>query len=431
MKRLFPVFICLLILLGAGTLEAQITANSDGSATTAYAAEPQDSIYIFCTDEGGAVGELSAKFSTGDPATFEWLKYNAGTASFDVFQPAGSEIVSSMISNLQDGCYRVNVVSGGNTETYTAWVFNSWFNNVSASITESTCEYFKLTGEFDKNDFSYTDLSNGSTLPLIKTVQVKWESGSILQSSVLSFTNYSPPSENTTYTLTVYDQFGCSKAADVYYESIVPLAAFVTDYQGNDADPPDAPLTVNFTNQSQNADEYEWFFFRDLYEIMDEAESQGSVSDSIMDTALDTNPVYTYQKTGKYMVKLVATKNSSSTVCRDTAYLDYYIVADSSFIDAPNFFTPNGDGDNDKFVIKYSSMRSIDIKIFNRWGKQVFAISRDNLGTYDTSGDDLAWDGKINGRLASPGVYYYAVEGRGRDDRKRKKQGFFHLFREK
>ena len=427
MKRLFSGFLGLTILLLGSTLKAQITADSDGVATTTYSTGPQDNIYIFCSQQGGAIGALTAKYSAGDPANYEWLKYNSGTALFEVFQSDNSNSISSTISDLADGCYRVNVVSGGDMETYTAWVLNSWYA-VSASITESTCEHFQLTGVFTEAGATYTDLMTGGALQLYKNVQVKWEAGSELQSSLLSPQIYNPPTENKTYKLTVYDQFGCSGEADVYYESIVPEAAFVTDYDSGNAE---APLTINFTNQSQNADEYEWFFFRDLYEMIDEAESQGTVSDSIMDTALDQDPVYTYQKTGKYMVKLIATKNSSSSVCRDTTYLDYYIIADSSFIEAPNFFTPNGDDTNDKFVIKYSSMKSIDIKIFNRWGKQVYAVSRSNLGTFENGGVDLGWDGKIGGRYASPGVYYYVVEGRGRDDRKRKKQGFFHLFRGK
>lgn len=425
MKCLFFGFLALAILLLGGTLKAQITADSDGVATTSYSSGDQDKIYIFCSGQGGSVGELTAAHSTGGAASYEWLMYNAQTASFEPYP-----YTTATITGLADGCYLVNVTSGGDTETYKAWVFNSWFSNVVASVAESTCEYLQLTGEFDKNDFAYTDLSmsNGSALSLIKTVQVKWEAGAELQSSLLSPRIYNPPAENKTYKLTVYDQFGCSGEADVYYESIVPNAAFVTDYDTGNAE---APLTVNFTNQSQNADEYEWSFYRDLYELIDETGAQGAVLDSIMDTASDENPAYTYEKTGKYMVKLVATKNSSSAVCRDTTYLDYYIIADSSFIEAPNFFTPNGDGANDKFVIKYSSMKSIDIKIFNRWGKQIYAVSRSNLGAFDNGGVDLGWDGKIGGRYASPGVYYYVVEGRGRDDRKRKKQGFFHLFRGK
>jgi gliding motility-associated-like protein len=237
---------------------------------------------------------------------------------------------------------------------------------------------------------------------------------------------YDPPGSNTTYKLTVYDQFACSVTTSVYYESVVPKANFTASPKSGEA-----PLEVSFSNESENADEYEWFFFRDLAEIEAEAASEGAVSDSIMDVALDRNPVYTYENSGDYMVKLVATKNSADLVCRDTVYLDYYIQVDTSYIEAPNFFTPNGDGTNDKFVVYFTSLKRIDIKIFNRWGKRIFEVSRNNLGNFESDGNDLGWDGRIGGRMASPGVYYYVVEGQGRDDRKWHKSGFFHLFRPK
>ncbi|WP_372776416.1 gliding motility-associated C-terminal domain-containing protein [Mangrovibacterium sp.] len=420
-----PISVVLIVMFSifAGQVQAQISASADGQTTTAYAAPPQDNIYVFCSAQGVAAGTLSAQFSTGAPAVFEWLRYNSAAATFDSYESDNSNSTSSTISNLPDGCYRVNVLSSGVTEVYTAWVFNSYYE-VTASITESTCDYFQLEGAFTESNLTYIDLATGSSLQVYKNVRVKWERGADQLSSVISPRIYTPPSENATYKLVVYDDFDCSAEAEVYYESIVPTAAFsASPVEG------DAPLEVVFTNQSLNADEYEWFFFRDIDEIREEAASQGEVSDSIMDISIDQSPVYTFENSGQYKVKMVATKNSSTAVCRDTVYLDDYIVADTSFVDAPNFFTPGGDGANDKFIIKYTSMKSIDIKIFNRWGKQIFSVSRSNLEGYDAVGDDLGWDGKINGRYASPGVYYYVVEGRGRDDRKRKKQGFFHLFR--
>lgn len=423
MKCLISVVLIVMFSIFAGQVRAQISANADGQTTTAYAVPPQDNIYVFCSAQGVTEGLLSAQFSTGAPAVFEWSRYNSSTSTFDGYQLDNSNSTSSTISNLSDGCYRVNVVSSGVTEVYTAWVFNSYYE-VEASIAESTCDYFQLAGAFNESNLSYTDLGTGGSLQVFKNVRVRWEKGSDQLSSVISPSIYTPPSENTTYKLVVYDDFGCSGEAEVYYESIVPTAAFSASPSEGDA-----PLEVVFTNQSVNADEYEWFFFRDIDEIREEAASQGAIVDSIMDTSVDQSPVYIFENSGQYKVKMVATKNSSATVCRDTVYLDDYIVADTSFIDAPNFFTPGSDGDNDKFIIKYTSMKSIDIKIFNRWGKQIFSVSRSNLDGYDAVGDDLGWDGKINGRYASPGVYYYVVEGRGRDDRKRKKQGFFHLFR--
>jgi len=426
MKYLFSVLFVILLLGYAADSSAQITANASGQTMTNYSSGDQHEIYIFCGQQDVPSGILTAQFSTGATADFDWLKYNSTTASFESY-PGGnlSAVEASTITGLADGCYRVNVTSGGTTETYTAWVFTSWYT-VSANITEVTCDYLQLTGSISEASLQYVDLSTGGSLPVVKNVQVKWETGSDVLSALLSPKIYYPPSSNTTYELTVYDNFGCSATTSVYYESVVPKADFTASPESGEA-----PLEVSFSNQSQNADEYEWFFFRDIAEIRAEAAAEGVVSDSIMDVALDQSPIYTFENSGDYMVKMVATKNSADLVCRDTVYLDYYIEVDTSYIDAPNFFTPNGDSTNDKFVVYFTSMKSIDIKIFNRWGKKVYSVSRSNLGNFESDGEDLGWDGRIGGRMASPGVYYYAIEGKGRDDRKWHKAGFFHLFRPK
>ncbi|MFV0377500.1 MAG: gliding motility-associated C-terminal domain-containing protein [Mangrovibacterium sp.] len=404
---------------------AQLSSSASGETQTNYASGEQDQIFVFCTSQGVAAGDLTAQFSTGAAASFEWQKYNQASAGFETFQTDNSGGVSSQVSGLGDGGYRVNVVSGGSTQTYTAWVFNNWYE-VTAAISESACEYFQLEGAFSEAVFNYTDLTNGNSLLLVKNVQVKWETGSDLLSSVISPRIYFPPSANTTYQLTVYDALGCSASASVYYESVVPAAAFTADPLTGEA-----PLEVAFTNQSQNADSYEWLFFRDIAEIREEAAAQGSVSDSIMDVGIDTSPDYVYDSTGEYMVKLVATKTGTATTCRDTVYLADYISVVASAFDVPNVFTPNGDGSNDYFIVKFTSMKSLDVKIFNRWGKQVFSVSKNDLGAYNDSRLDAAWDGKISGKYASPGVYYYVIEGLGRDDVRYKKQGYVHLFRGK
>lgn len=69
----------------------------------------------------------------------------------------------------------------------------------------------------------------------------------------------------------------------------------------------------------------------------------------------------------------------------------------------PNVFTPNNDTYNDFFVpFPYTSVQKIDLKIFNRWGKEVFS----------TTNPAILWDGKIKGtnNECSDGVYYYICE---------------------
>jgi gliding motility-associated-like protein len=70
----------------------------------------------------------------------------------------------------------------------------------------------------------------------------------------------------------------------------------------------------------------------------------------------------------------------------------------------PNVFTPNGDGENDLFVLTTTNATNIELTILNRWGNVM----------YEASGLNPAWDGKTaDGNNANEGTYFhkYRVEG--------------------
>ena len=66
----------------------------------------------------------------------------------------------------------------------------------------------------------------------------------------------------------------------------------------------------------------------------------------------------------------------------------------------PNTFTPNGDRLNDVFKAEYyCDIESFDIKIFDRWGKQLFA----------SDSPDFRWTGE-NATFEGDAVYVYFIE---------------------
>jgi len=82
----------------------------------------------------------------------------------------------------------------------------------------------------------------------------------------------------------------------------------------------------------------------------------------------------------------------------------------------------------------FFSMKSVKISIFNRWGKLLHVWENNNLQGFYNTVDKVpqsVWDGKVGGRMATPGVYFWIAEGVGRDGERRKGNGFFHLFRDK
>ncbi|PQJ73931.1 T9SS type B sorting domain-containing protein [Polaribacter gangjinensis] len=73
-----------------------------------------------------------------------------------------------------------------------------------------------------------------------------------------------------------------------------------------------------------------------------------------------------------------------------------------SVIQFPKFFTPNGDGENDTWVVKGANRTfypNASINIFNRFGKLVAQIPIDSQG----------WDGTYNGNLLPSDDYWYNV----------------------
>lgn len=411
----------------------QITSVADAVVPTEYASGAQDNIHIFCGAKDESNAMLIASYPQGETGNFEWQKYNASTGIFDFYSIDQSNNQTSTITNLADGCYRVKITTASGAKAYTAWVFNNYIQ-ATAEITDSDCSSFTMKGALNTSNLSYIDLTTKQPIVLDRNIKVSWKEGQDEISTFATYKNFDPPTKNTAYTFEVTDRFGCSSEANVEYISVVTKASFEykIEDQGkyNDPQKPEAPLTVTFTNTSTNADagKYEWYFFKDLQQIKNEIKA-GTFKDSIQDIIYSENPVYTYEASGDYLVKLVSKKTTGSITCTDTFYIDDYISIDTSFIDAPNVFTPNNDGVNDNFAIKYVSMKSLKITILNRWGKVLHVWENNNIAGFSKTVTESIWDGKVGGKYATPGVYFWVAEGKGRDGEKRKGNGFFHLFR--
>jgi gliding motility-associated-like protein len=241
------------------------------------------------------------------------------------------------------------------------------------------------------------------------------------------------------YQLTITDPynypFGCKSPSNqgrVQYNSKVPKSAFEFDPKEGEA-----VLKVTFKNdQAINYDSILWLFYKDNNIIKREAEkNKDELVDSIDFILLGNSPVHEYEWAGEYKVKVITVKvNPTTGNCYDTMYMKpgEFILVDTALVEAPNVFTPNGDGTNDEFIVKTQSLKSMTIHIYNRWGGLVHSWSYSNIRSRDYTYEHSVWDGKIGGRLASPGVYFYVITVVRRDDKPTKpKQGFVHLFRNK
>jgi gliding motility-associated-like protein len=99
------------------------------------------------------------------------------------------------------------------------------------------------------------------------------------------------------------------------------------------------------------------------------------------------------------------------------------IVRKDCYVDIPNAFTPNGDGENDYFYPRQFLSRNVTrfkMQVFNRWGQLVFETSRT---------DGRGWDGRFNGTAQPQGVYVYMIEATIDNSREEKYNGNVTLIR--
>lgn len=92
-------------------------------------------------------------------------------------------------------------------------------------------------------------------------------------------------------------------------------------------------------------------------------------------------------------------------------YEPFRVVLSESNLEAPNAFSPNGDGINDYYnVFNVKSIVSFSGAIYNRWGQQLYSWGIDQIGC-----EDCGWDGTYKGKPVKPGVYYVVIDAKGAD----------------
>lgn len=125
------------------------------------------------------------------------------------------------------------------------------------------------------------------------------------------------------------------------------------------------------------------------------------------------NPIHNYANGGVYDVILVVIDNNG---CRDTAR-NPLVVALLPVV--PTAFTPNGDGENDFFLVRGGPFNAMQFNVYNNWGQLIFSSNDQAVG----------WDGTFKGQEQPIGVYTWTVEVEIADGRIIKKTGDVTLLR--
>jgi len=420
-----------------------------GCADTFYitvAVKPLPSSAFAISPDTVCVGTAQTVTYTGSaPATASYNWNNFAGASVQTGSAGGPYSIvfgnpgtyNLQLQVVQNGC--VSVVSTGKAVVSPQPIAGISLSNVSF-----------CAGDIVTVSFSGTA---GSTA----TATWKWGSGKVTGGS--GFGPYKVKYTNSDFIRLSIKDGACSANATLPVTVIpVPLAAFTADPSSGCI-----PLAVHFTNQSANADAYQWTF------------GNGNTSTA-------TNPSDTYIATGSYTVTLIAssqgkcydtltmgnmintatppvvafssvpgantpvelrlatysftnlsqnavsynwtfgdgngsaatdpvyqyTRPGNYTVtlyatidgCTDSLSQKYYMVIPDKTLDIPNAFSPNGDGINDRWEIKaLSGYPDCTVEVFNRWGQAV----------YSSKGYRSPWDGRYKSDLLPVATYYYVI----------------------
>jgi len=278
------------------------------------------------------------------------------------------------VSNLAAGIYSVTVSDVNSCTATASYAIAAAlpFSISVNSVNNVSC--------FGANDGSIDISAIGGSSPY----QFNWSSGNISSSiSNISAGNYSVTISDAN-NCTIDSSFVIAEPVQIIFPSMIfDSVRFSTQ------------VVLNTTIQPAETYTYQWNPTQSL-----------SCSDC-------ANPTFAGNNSMEYSVTATDANN-----CSATAVIKVNVIADKKVF-VPNAFTPNGDGQNDKWLVSATGIVFIDLKIFNRWGEKVFETNNVNEG----------WDGNYKGKNAYAGVYSYVLTAVFLDGESRKYIGGVTLIR--
>ncbi|MCL6524206.1 MAG: PKD domain-containing protein [Thermoflavifilum sp.] len=190
------------------------------------------------------------------------------------------------------------------------------------------------------------------------------------------------------------DSTTCNKA-DTMVDTIRVYGRPVSDFVVSPV-PPQENVAEVFTNLSQGGVRWWWDF-----------------GDGSGDTTYNTS--HLYSASGQYEACL---RVANEWGCEDTSCRVVEALIHPMF-DVPSAFSPNGDGVNDKFLVRGYGIGRFEIEIYNRWGQKVYESRDINQG----------WDGTYRGKPQPMDAYAYVIHIQFTDGRQTTKTGSVTLLR--
>lgn len=351
--------------LPAGTYPVVITdGNGCNHLDTAVILEPQEITGVMSFTQPSCNG--------GNDGTATISNITGGSGPYNYTWQTTPAQFSSTAGNLSAGLYVVKITDANGCSGFdTIQVTEPPGMNITVQPYESACGH---------SDGSAEATVQGGTAPY----SYAWTSGA----NTATATNLAAGS----YNLTVTDAGGCSSTTTtIIGEYLGVEAGFNSNYITGAL-----PFETLFNNTSTGASSYLWDF------------GTGDVD------SVNVNPTYTFDNEGNYLVILYACYTNA---CCDTASMRITVFDE---VTVPNVFTPDNDGVNDYFKLNTNGFASLSIKIFDRWGKEVF----------ESDDVNATWDGnRKGGAVSAEGTYFYVINTVRPDGEVKSYQGTVTLLR--
>jgi len=399
------------------TVTGTSAAGCTGTTTVSVTVNPLPTVTASASPTSICNGETSV-LTTSGASTYSW-SHSLGTGASKTVTPSATTTYT-VTGTSTEGCTATTTVNVMVNPLPTVSIESSQSSICIGSSTMLTANSdipgtsFVWSNNFSGNNITVTPTSNttynvtgttadgctGTTFitievtqpPIVNYTTVQSHCGQSNGSIVINVNGGVPPytyqwSNGATsgnlnnvsagsYNLTVTDANGCKTFVNATItDAPGPQAIFAPKPQITTIDEP----VIYFENFSTNANSFYWDF-GDGY------------------NSTDFSPIHTYLYSGEYHVILSVFDQYG---CTDTVGANIIIKEINTYY-IPNAFTPNGNDLNEKFNLIGSGINpnTFEMRIFDRWGKQIFYTRDINEG----------WDGTYNGKIVQQGMYTYMIK---------------------
>ncbi len=336
---------------------------------------------IVCPGEDVTLVGSNTAESTG-AITFTWSGPNGFSETGTVAENGEIVTVISDVQAAQAGTYTLSLTTPNgcaSAEVGTEVIIQN--NNISDELTvdnEIACNGGQITFSADANipdaEYEFFFTSNGNTVSL--------GSGNNANLTISPFT-FDNEGE---YFVEITGNCGAFAVSDAIDISVVSgVDAFEDEAETQQESPINIPVMDNDLMGNNS----------DFTNSISEAPQSGTAVFNDDDTVLYT-PDAGFTGIDSFVYQICS--EVCATTC-DEAVVYVTVIGEDCFI--PNYFTPNGDADNETFFVDCleNNFPENTILIFNRWGDEVYSAEPYNND----------WDGKRDGDDLPAGTYFYLL----------------------